>query len=179
MGTGELVADDGGAFDLAEQILDGTGVAPGEQFVEIADFLVEIVVFVGHDNDDILRHLRLDGARYGEDAGIRHFLGIANIEVGEDRFFQHTDSGSRNNERPKVIPFARFINAGDVIAQVAVLIGTFEIFAGAGVDLDQVTFLDEGWNLDFQTGLDLGGFGDIGHGVSTNGRFAFNDAQDH
>jgi len=46
----------------------------------------------------------------------------------------------------------------------------FDVFAGARVDADRFSLIDERRHLDFGSRFDLGGFGDIPRGVAADGR---------
>ena len=59
----ELVGDGFGAGHLGQDILDGPGVSPGQQLVEVADLGVELVVFFRTDGDDRVRYSRPSRSR--------------------------------------------------------------------------------------------------------------------
>ena len=51
------------------------------------------------------------------------------------------------------------------------LIYSFKIFAGSGIDLDNVAFVNEYRNLNLSTGFNGSGLGNVGSGVAANAGF--------
>jgi len=93
-----------------QDVLDGPGVPPGEQAVEVAELVVELVVFLRADGHD-----RVKGIGFFEGFGevprpsVGNPLGVLDAELPENPLlaFGHEEGG--DDEGAEKIPLARFV----------------------------------------------------------------------
>jgi hypothetical protein len=112
----EFVRERPRAFRPAgEQVLDHGGVAPGEEPVEVAKLDVELVVFLGRDDDDVAAVERdevLD--RVGEIERLLvagDLLAVLHAEIEQAARQVAVDEDARDDQRAEEVALAAFVDA--------------------------------------------------------------------
>lgn len=162
--VGELVAEGGGATGLAfAEIFDDAGMAPGEEAVEVADFFVERVVFIGGNDDDLADEAGGVADNFGEfaDLGVgADGLAVADAGVAKMAGAVFIRVGAGDDEGSEKVTLAAFVDAevrGEAFGVVEFLVaeaGFAENFGFEG-KLDELfgfLALDDGFGAFFVNG---------------------------
>lgn len=108
----ELVGDGGGGVGHAlGDVLDGAGVGPGEEAVDVAELRVELVVAAGHDDDDLVGECAGDLCGGSRRAGIGEVLAVLHAELGEDGPLRGGDADGGDDEGAEVVALAALVAA--------------------------------------------------------------------
>lgn len=108
----ELVGDGGGGVGHAlGDVLDGAGVGPGEEAVDVAELRVELVVAAGHDDDDLVGECAGDLCGGSRRAGIGEVLAVLHAELGEDAPLRGGDADGGDDEGAEVVALAALVAA--------------------------------------------------------------------